>query len=106
MRSRSDPCPEAALIVDGMGIPKSADESVAVARQWCGATGKLDNYQVTVNYTPARPGERQNADQLIWPLGRRLFLSKKIQGLIEDKGCDRDRAEELAEYMLEGYSPW
>jgi len=29
-----------------------------------------------------------------------------IQGLMEDKGCDRARAEELAEYMLRGYSPW
>ncbi|ERG91790.1 MAG: hypothetical protein J07HQW1_01824 [Haloquadratum walsbyi J07HQW1] len=55
---------EAALIVDGIGTSKSGDESVGVARQWCGATGKLDNCQVTVNCTLARPGERQNADQL------------------------------------------
>ena len=29
-----------------------------------------------------------------------------IQGLMHDKRCERDRAEELAEYMLQGYSPW
>jgi hypothetical protein len=29
-----------------------------------------------------------------------------IQGLIEHKGCDRARAKELAEYMLQGYSSW
>jgi SRSO17 transposase len=34
---------EAALIVDGMGIPKTGQNSVGVARQWCGVTGKLDN---------------------------------------------------------------
>ncbi|MCW8172231.1 hypothetical protein D8S78_05160 [Natrialba swarupiae] len=35
-----------------------------------------------------------------------IVRESAIQGLIEDKGCDRDRAEELAEYMLQGYSPW
>ncbi len=59
-----------------MGIPKSGEDSVGVARQWCGATGKVDNCQVTVNCTLARPGERQNADQLTWPLGMRLYLPK------------------------------
>jgi SRSO17 transposase len=35
-----------------------------------------------------------------------IVRESAIQGLIDDKGCDRDRAEELAEYMLQGYSPW
>ena len=87
--------PEAALIVDGMGIPKSGDETVGVARQWCGATGKLDNCQVTVNCTLARPGERQNADQLTWPLGMRLFLSKKWTG---DDDADYDSPQERERY--------
>jgi SRSO17 transposase len=68
---------DVAIIVDGMGIPKKGDDSVGVARQWCGATGKLDNCQVTVNATLARPGERRNADQVTWPLGMRLYLNKK-----------------------------
>jgi SRSO17 transposase len=71
---------DAALIVDGMGIPKSGENSVGVVRQWCGATGKIDTCQVTVNCTLARPGERQNADQLTWPLGMRLYLPKKWSG--------------------------
>ena len=33
-----------------------------------------------------------------------IVRESAIQGLINDKGCDR--AEELAEYMLQGYSPW
>ena len=35
-----------------------------------------------------------------------IVRESAIQGLIKDKGCDRDRAEELAEYMLQSYSPW
>jgi hypothetical protein len=35
-----------------------------------------------------------------------IVRESAIQGLMEDKGCDRDRAEELAEYMLQSYSPW
>lgn len=36
------------LIVDEAAIPKCGDESVGVARQYCGATGKIDNCQVGV----------------------------------------------------------
>jgi SRSO17 transposase len=86
---------EAALIVDGIGIPKSGDESVGVARQWCGATGKLDNCQVIINCTLARPGERQNADQLTWSLGMRLFLSERRTG---DDDADYDSQQERERY--------
>src|SRR5437879_6120998 len=36
------------LIVDESGFPKWGDKSVGVARQYCGATGKIDNCQVAV----------------------------------------------------------
>jgi SRSO17 transposase len=35
-----------------------------------------------------------------------IVRESAIQGLMHDKRCERDRAEELAEYMLQGYSPW
>jgi hypothetical protein len=35
-----------------------------------------------------------------------IVRESAIQGLIDYKGCDRERAEELAEYMLQSYSPW
>jgi len=35
-------------IVDESGFPKKGHHSVAVARQWCGALGKVDNCQVGV----------------------------------------------------------
>jgi SRSO17 transposase len=58
-------------------------------------TGKLDNCQVTVNCTLARPGERQNADQLTWPLGMRLFLSEKWT---DDDDADYETQHERERY--------
>lgn len=40
--------PEGVLITDGSGIPKKGKESSGVARQYCGATGKVDNCQMGV----------------------------------------------------------
>jgi SRSO17 transposase len=36
------------LIIDETGMPKKGKKSVAVARQWCGNLGKVDNCQVGV----------------------------------------------------------
>ena len=40
--------PEGILIVDESGVAKGGDKSVGVARQYCGATGKIDNCQIGV----------------------------------------------------------
>src|SRR5262245_7399927 len=37
---------EGVLIVDESGVAKCGDKSVGVARQYCGATGKIDNCQI------------------------------------------------------------
>jgi SRSO17 transposase len=36
------------LVVDPSGFPKTGQESVGVARQWCGRLGKVDNCQVAL----------------------------------------------------------
>src|SRR5258707_13366821 len=59
--------PQAILILDPSGFPKSGSESCGVARQWCGRLGKQDNCQLGVFLVYAAPGGCA-------PLDRRLYL--------------------------------
>ena len=67
------------LLVDDTSIPKQGRESAGVARQYCGALGKVANCQVVV--TTALRTKRA-----VWPLGMELFLT-------EDWCEDEDRRE-------------
>src|SRR5580658_8823792 len=58
---------EGIFIVDESGIPKCGDKSVGVARQYCGATGKIDNCQMGVYLAYA-------SDQGHTLLDERLYL--------------------------------
>ncbi len=57
------------LMIDESGIPKKGQESVGVARQWCGQVGKVDNCQVAV-FAALGCGERASL------IDARLFLPK------------------------------
>ena len=59
--------PQAVLILDPSGFPKSGGESCGVARQWCGRLGKQDNCQLGVFLAYAAPGGYA-------PLDRQLYL--------------------------------
>jgi SRSO17 transposase len=61
--------PDAVLILDPSGFPKTGTESCGVARQWCGRLGKQDNCQLGVFLAYAAPGGSA-------PLDRRLYLPK------------------------------
>lgn len=62
--------PDAVLVLDPSGFPKSGTDSCGVARQWCGRLGKVDNCQVGVflSYVTA---------QTYAPLDRQLYLPQE-----------------------------
>lgn len=68
------------LIVDESAMAKCGTKSVGVARQYCGATGKIDNCQVAVYLAYASPHGHTLLDT-------RLYLP-------EDWTADRDRRTE------------
>jgi SRSO17 transposase len=59
-----------AWVVDDTGFPKFGDKSVGVARQYCGALGKVGNCQVGVSISAVTP-------QASCPLDWRLFLPEQ-----------------------------
>jgi SRSO17 transposase len=67
------------LIIDESGFPKCGTKSVGVARQYCGATGKIDNCQMGVYLAYA--GSRGHT-----LLDERLYLT-------EEWAADRERRE-------------
>jgi SRSO17 transposase len=56
-----------AWVVDDTGIPKKGNNSVGVARQYCGVLGKQDNCQATVSVSLAN-------EVLSVPVAYRLYL--------------------------------
>ena len=97
--------PDAAIIVDGMEIPKEGNHSVGVGSQWCGATTSVDNCQVTINCTLARPGADRNADQRTWPLGSRLYLPKEWTGEDETVYDSQQEREQYAQRIADAAIP-
>lgn len=58
------------LLIDDTSIPKQGRESVGVARQYCGALGKVANCQVIV--TAALSSKRA-----VWPLAMGLYVGEE-----------------------------
>ena len=77
----SVPAREGVLIFDGTSFPKQGDRSVGVARQYCGALGKIANCQVA---TTAALWTGTHA----WLLGAQLYLP---QGVADARGADARR---------------
>ncbi len=93
--------PQAVWAVDSSGFPKQGKQSAGVARQYCGAVGKIANCQVGVFLAHVGPRGRALVD-------KRLYLPKEWtqdQGRCDAAGIPREqqvyRSEtELAREML------
>jgi len=59
--------PQGVLLIDDTAFPKKGRHSVCVARQYCGALGKVDNCQVGVSMTYVGRG-------FAWPYAMALFV--------------------------------
>jgi SRSO17 transposase len=59
--------PQGVLLVDDTGFPKKGRHSVCVARQYCGALGKVDNCQIGVSLSYVGQG-------FAWPYAMELFI--------------------------------
>ena len=68
------------IVFDPSAFPKSGQESVGVARQWCGRLGKVDNCQVGVymGYVyPLNRKRQQIALQSGWIVRARAFQGRR-----------------------------
>jgi SRSO17 transposase len=59
--------PQGVLVVDDTAFPKKGKDSVCVARQYCGSTGKVDNCQIGVSLTYV-------GRDVAWPYVMDLFV--------------------------------
>jgi len=67
---------EGIISIDDTSFPKQGDQSVGVARQYCGALGKIANCQVATSAVYVLPSAKRNRDAITWPLGMELYLPK------------------------------
>lgn len=84
------------LIIDDTALPKSGEHSVGVARQYCGALGKLANCQALVTLTLAN-------GRVFAPLGMRLFLPRSWTddpARCQGAGVPKDRQRYLSKSDL------
>jgi SRSO17 transposase len=67
--------PQGILAVDDTAFPKRGSDSVCVSRQYCGATGKIDNCQVGVSLTYV-------GQDVAWPYAMDMFIPKVWDDLL------------------------
>jgi SRSO17 transposase len=75
--------PQGVLVVDDTAFPKKGKDSVCVARQYCGSTGKVDNCQIGVSLTYV-------GRDVAWPYVMDLFVPEGWDD-VEDPVCKARR---------------
>lgn len=71
--------PSGVLAIDDTGFPKKGRASVCVARQYCGASGKIDNCQIGVSMTYV-------GSDVAWPYAMELFIPESWDK-VDDANC-------------------
>jgi SRSO17 transposase len=79
VRMDAEICPDA-WVIDDTGFPKFGEKSVGVARQYCGALGKIGNCQVGVSISAATP-------QASCPIDWRLFMPAEWDEDLRREAC-------------------
>ena len=74
--------PQGILVVDDTAFPKKGRHSVGVARQYCGALGKVANCQVGVSLTYV-------GQEVSWPYAMDLFIPQSWDNLADPEGAVR-----------------
>lgn len=65
------------VALDDTSFPKQRDDSVGVAKRWCGARGKTDSCQSGVSAMVVVPVPIFHPDLTSFPLGMRLYFPKE-----------------------------
>jgi SRSO17 transposase len=91
-----------ALILDESGIPKQGDKSVGVARQYCGALGKVDNCQVGVFLAYSTPSATTLIDRRLYLPAEWVNDSRRCKeaGIPEEFQKFKTKAEQGFEMIL------
>lgn len=82
LASTSDP--QGILVIDDTGFPKKGYDSVCVARQYCGASGKTDNCQIGVSMTYV-------GRDVAWPYVMELFVPESWDQQTDDCTAKRKK---------------
>lgn len=94
-----------AWVIDDTGFPKFGEKSVGVARQYCGALGKVGNCQVGVSISAATP-------RASCPVDWRLFMPAEWDGDPRRESCRvpedviHEPKWELALQMIDELCEW
>jgi len=78
------------LVLDDTGFPKKGRDSVCVARQYCGASGKTDNCQIGVSMTYV-------GSDVAWPYAMKLFISESWDQIDNDDCTARRKKTKMPE---------